>query len=273
MLNAFARIFCNNERGYKITIPSLLKGYKKHALMYSSMVMCSACILIAPYVLQQYTAIVDNIYLSSVDVYLVRILRIFIAYFLFLFIGHMVTRLLLPHVYAYQWIKYALRFFLFPLMFGSRHSSSFSPPIRFNHTKKYFYSKESPRINAEIWDYTVYPKKWWLGRMFLQGWYVDACVKFLGKQIEALSQYLHHIEKKYFHQYIYKLVQAILAIAKGIHQFDKKLLKVCVSSIVIFSQSASRMYLRLQIEQVQRYMLWSCIGLSILIFVWILSLL
>jgi len=274
MLNVFARIFCNNQRRYKINIVSALNGCKKKCLMYSSMIMCSVCTLIAPAILQQYTSIVENIYRSSKYI-LEPSIRVLTSYLLFLFIGHMVTRLLLPHVYEHKWMQYTLRFFLFPLTFlyqFQHHPSGFSPPIRFNYSKKYFYKTEALRINEAIIDYTVYDKKGFLCRMFLNGWYVDSCVKFLGSKVEALSQVLHHIAHKCFHQYIPQLAQRIFVTAKVIHKLDQQLINACIFSIIFLIKYLRRWYVGLQIERVKRYMLWACIGLCVLIFLWILSL-
>jgi len=148
----------------------------------------------------------------------------------------------------------------------------YGPPFPFHYSKKYFYKTKAVRLNAEIFDSTVYTSKGRLSRIFSNGWYIDVGVRWIGRQIALLSQYFHWVEKKCFNQYMHKLVRSILIIAKLIHQFDKNLLNEGVLSTVAFSKWASRYYLRLQIERIQLYMLCSCIGLGILIVVWVLSL-
>lgn len=192
--------------------------------------------------------------------------------FLFYSLCHMIVRRLLPHAYDYKWMQYAMRFFLFPRMFGDRRQpTGFSPPIRFSYIKRFFYKTEAHRIDAEIWDYTVHANRWGVFRMLVQGWYVDPCVLFFAKQIAAFSQMVSFIETQVFQSFLHQLARATIMVSRGVHKLDQRCLDVCIGSIAKGREWARGLYLRLHVERIQRYILWSCIGLCVLIMAWMLS--
>lgn len=269
MLNAFASIFCHTERSYKIRTATFFKRYKNHGLMYSSMVLCSVCIVLASRVLKSSTDIVSNICLPQAVADAGLLMSGIVWAFLFYFSVGMIVRWLLPHAYDYKWIRWLLQ--IFWCFLGGKTYTPYR--INFRYSKPYFYKTEAKRIEMDIWDYTISLSALRFLRMLIQGWYVDAFIRFVASRIAACSQCLYAMETRCLQQFLPQLTRATLAIAKAIHQLDQRVMGICVNSLFVCSQCIGRLYLRLQVERVQCYILWSSIGLFVLMLVWMLSLL
>ncbi len=266
MLNAFASIFCNTERSYKIRTATLFKRYKNNWLMYGSMIICIVCTLLFPKVLS-HTAITTHVAVPQAAADIAFIMSFIFWALLFYFTGEMIVRWLLPHAYDNKGMRWVLQIFWCFLQ-GKKY---YLKLINFRYSKQYFYKTEARRIEMFIWDYTIPPSALRFLRMFIQGWYVDTCIRFVASRIEACSQCLYAMEKRYLQQFLPQLAGATLAVARGVHKLDQRCMNLCIVSIATGRQWAHRFYLRLQVERIQRYILWSCIGLCVLIIVWVLS--
>lgn len=109
-----------------------------------------------------------------------------------------------------------------------------------------------------------------LHQLFLQGWYLDTCANFLAKQALACSMLARKIEEWLIDGLINKFTHAYITIAHVVHRLDDQLIGGIAHEVAILSQESSKLYLHLQSGRTQLYALWTCIGMGILLVIWMI---
>jgi NADH-quinone oxidoreductase subunit L len=143
---------------------------------------------------------------------------------------------------------------------------------------------------------TIFSPSSKLAQIFLEGWYVDALVKSLIKQILIFSNYIAVIEKYVIGGLVKHLTNGYVTIAYGVAWLDNKLVAgfiKCVTigyvilahivawiddklidsigyTIATILKSFSRLYLQIQKSNTQYHIAWSFISVLLILICWII---
>jgi NADH-quinone oxidoreductase subunit L len=109
-----------------------------------------------------------------------------------------------------------------------------------------------------------------LYKIFLNGWYLEACTTFLGRRVLACSRLAAQIEIYLMNGLLNGLAHVYIKVADVVHWLDHALMEGLGNGIAILSQQGSRLYLHLQNGRTQLYIMWTCIGMGLLVVIWTL---
>ncbi len=107
-------------------------------------------------------------------------------------------------------------------------------------------------------------------QLFLHGWYLDAYTTFLARQVLACSRFMAEVEKWLIDGLINRLTQAYIKIAHVVHWMDNQLIGGIGNGIAALSQQGGKLYLHLQSGRTQLYIIWTCIGMGLLVVMWMM---
>jgi len=78
------------------------------------------------------------------------------------------------------------------------------------------------------------------------------------------------VEKWLIDGLINRLTQAYIKIAHVVHWMDNQLIGGIGNGIAALSQQGGKLYLHLQSGRTQLYIIWTCIGMGLLVVMWMM---
>jgi NADH-quinone oxidoreductase subunit L len=270
MGQAFVRIFLGKPRWEELP-PSSLPSRASHQsnwLLQGSMLICASCVLLSSYLLDNWDT---STAASFSSLRLPRSLR-------FLAVTNpigawqsIVSSIDYKRIYdIMQLIAYGLPLLVILWLVISRLKSTTwvarpTPRPYNNHTPVIPVKAGIQKALAQA--RTLAPFKG-IHQLFLHGWYLDACTAFLARQVLACSRLMAQVEKWFFGGLLKGITVAYIGTAHIVHWLDNQLIEGIGNGIAVLSQQGGKLYLHLQSGRTQLYVIWTCIGIGLLVVIW-----
>lgn len=263
MGQAFVRIFLGKPRWENLPTTSLPSptSHQSPWLMQGSMVVCTICILLVSYLLNNFlipvTASPEGAWQSIAEG---------ISYGLLLLV---ILWLVINRLKSTTWVAKAT-----PQPYNN-HTPVIPAEAGIQTEEESTLYYGLPRLLRSL--AMTYRKLLWqlvnntpcsFHQLFLHGWYLDSCATFLVRQMLACSRLATQVEKWLIDGLINGLIHIYITIAHVVHWLDNQLIEGIGNGIAILSQQGSKLYLHLQSGRTQLYIIWTCIGIGLLAFIW-----